>query len=189
MSCDVGEVTESLENEQNSYYGEFVLPYSTARRCYKLFKEARPSISKEGGPGAKVTALKEENINTAAIIGREDRRITLRSLSEILNISLGFTHTLVTEKLNMRRVCARWVPRLLMKLGYVILILRANSKALCGNPCHNQTPKNKSGFFCRERYGHLIFFILRWNGFPACRTCTHNSNWVFLQRCPESSAR
>ena len=94
-------------------YGEFVLPYSTARRWYKLFKEERQSISEEGGPGAPVTALKEENSNTAAVIMREDRRITLRSLSEMLKISLS-THMLVTEKLNTRCVCARWVPKLLI---------------------------------------------------------------------------
>ena len=85
-------------------YGEFVLPCSTARRWYKLFKEGRQSISKEGGPCTPITALKEENINTAAVIVREDQRIILRSLSEILKISLGSTHTLVTQKLNMRRV-------------------------------------------------------------------------------------
>ena len=56
-------------------YGEFVLPYSTSRRLYKLFKDGRQSISKEGGPGAPVTALKEENSN--AVMVREDRRITL----------------------------------------------------------------------------------------------------------------
>ena len=76
-------------------YGEFVLPYNTAQRWYKLFKEGRQSISKGGGPGAPVTALKEENINTAAVIVREDQRITLRSLSEILKISLGSTHMCV----------------------------------------------------------------------------------------------
>ena len=62
-------------------YGEFVLPYSTARRWYKLFKEGRQSISNEAEPGAPVTAFKEENSNAAVVIVREDRRITLRSLS------------------------------------------------------------------------------------------------------------
>ena len=41
-------------------YGELVLPYSTARRWYKLFKEGRQSIIMEDGPGAPVTALNEE---------------------------------------------------------------------------------------------------------------------------------
>ena len=87
-------------------YRQFVLPYNTTRKWYKLSKEGRQSIPKEGGPGAPVTALKEENSNTPAVIVRENGRITLRSLSEVLKISLGSTHTLVTEKLNMRRVCA-----------------------------------------------------------------------------------
>ncbi|PSN36277.1 hypothetical protein C0J52_19943 [Blattella germanica] len=60
-------------------------------KWFKLFKEGRQSISKEGGP--------EENINTATIIVREDRRITLRAPSDILKISLSATHTLVTEKI------------------------------------------------------------------------------------------
>ena len=58
--------------------------------------------------------LLRKKTNTAAVIVREDRRITLRSLSETLKISLGSTHTLVTEKFNMRCVCARWVPRVLI---------------------------------------------------------------------------
>ena len=57
--------------------GVFGLPYGTARKLFKMFKEGRHSISKEGRPGAPVTALKEENINTAVVIVRENQRITL----------------------------------------------------------------------------------------------------------------
>ena len=70
-------------------YGEFVLPYSTARRWYKLFKNRRHTISNEGGPSAPITALMEENSNSAAVIVREDRRITLRSLWNLENFT-GF---------------------------------------------------------------------------------------------------
>ncbi|GBM72855.1 hypothetical protein AVEN_259241-1 [Araneus ventricosus] len=58
-------------------YEESALPYSTARRW---FKEGRQLISKEGGPGVSVTALTNVNINTAAVIVREERRIALRDL-------------------------------------------------------------------------------------------------------------
>ncbi|GBM85504.1 hypothetical protein AVEN_167651-1 [Araneus ventricosus] len=70
-------------------YGGCVLPYSIARRWFKIFKKGRQLISKEGVPGAPVTALTEVIINIAAVIVREDRRITLRDLSEKQNISLG----------------------------------------------------------------------------------------------------
>lgn len=76
-----------------------VLPYSIAKTWCRLFKEVRQSTSKEGGPEVPVTALTEVNINTAAAIVREDRRITLQALSEILQMSLGATHMLVTKKI------------------------------------------------------------------------------------------
>ncbi|GBM93646.1 hypothetical protein AVEN_191661-1 [Araneus ventricosus] len=61
-------------------YEESVLPHSTARRWFKMFKEGRQSISKEGGRSVSVTALTKVNINTAAVIVREESGITLRDL-------------------------------------------------------------------------------------------------------------
>ncbi|PSN49475.1 hypothetical protein C0J52_12166 [Blattella germanica] len=52
-------------------YEGFVIPHCTARRWFKLFKEAKQSISKEGGPGVPFIALTEETINTAAVIGKD----------------------------------------------------------------------------------------------------------------------
>ncbi|GBO22178.1 hypothetical protein AVEN_4414-1 [Araneus ventricosus] len=65
-------------------YEETVLP-----RWFKMFKEERELISKEGGPNAPVTTLTEVNINIAAAIAREDRRTTLRDQSERMNVSSG----------------------------------------------------------------------------------------------------
>ena len=43
----------------------------------------------------------------------EDWRITLLQLSEVLSISYGSVPNIVHKKLEMSRVCARWVPKLL----------------------------------------------------------------------------
>ena len=43
----------------------------------------------------------------------QDRRVTVDGLSQSLDISIGSTHSLLVDHLKMRRVCARWVPRLL----------------------------------------------------------------------------
>lgn len=40
---------------------------STARRWFKMFTGERQWISNNGGPGTLITALMEENINTAAV--------------------------------------------------------------------------------------------------------------------------
>ncbi|GFX19305.1 uncharacterized protein TNCV_3014441 [Trichonephila clavipes] len=52
-------------------------------------------------------------INTAAIIIKEDRRITVRQLHALLNISEGSVHSIMAEHLQLKRVCALWIPKLL----------------------------------------------------------------------------
>jgi oligoribonuclease (3'-5' exoribonuclease) len=42
-----------------------------------------------------------------------DRRQTVREISEIVDISKTTVHRIMSDELNMSRVCARWVPRLL----------------------------------------------------------------------------
>ena len=132
-----------------------------------MYKERRQSISKEGGPGAPICALRGEN--TTAIIVRQDGHITLKALSEILKIWMGATHILITEKLNTRCVCVLWVSRLLIPeqdvrvqvclqlkmmlqedqempwkvMTAVISILRLNSRAICGNLRITNTKKAK----------------------------------------------
>ncbi len=42
---------------------------------------------------------------------RTDPRLTVRDLAQMLDISIGCTHTLLKNHLHMSRVCARWIPR------------------------------------------------------------------------------
>jgi hypothetical protein len=49
----------------------------------------------------------EENI-------QENRRFTIASLSlHFLQISRSLLHTIVSDKLRFRKLCSRWVPKLL----------------------------------------------------------------------------
>lgn len=79
-----------------------------------MFKGRRQSTSKEDGSGDPITALTDVNINTTKSFLRHCHRITLQALSEKLQISLGDTHMLATEKLNMRHVCVQRVPMFLI---------------------------------------------------------------------------
>ena len=45
---------------------------------------------------------------------RSNRRLTIRETSEDLNISYGSIQNILTTDLNMRRVSAKFVPRVLM---------------------------------------------------------------------------
>ena len=63
-------------------------------------------------PICRLLALLEaHHIAKAGKLMENDRRLTLRELSASLNISFERTQHIVTEKLQMPHVCARWVPR------------------------------------------------------------------------------
>ncbi len=59
------------------------------------------------------SARTKDNVTRVHAAVEEDRRVTLRKLAEDLDISFGSAQRIVMEDLNMRRVSARWVPRLL----------------------------------------------------------------------------
>ena len=44
----------------------------------------------------------------------EDRRIKVCEIDAIVGISVGAVHNILHEKLEMKKMCARWVPRLLI---------------------------------------------------------------------------
>ena len=42
----------------------------------------------------------------------DDRRLKVRELADIVGISESAVHRILTENLDMRKLCARWVPHL-----------------------------------------------------------------------------
>ena len=64
-------------------------------------------------PGRPVEATAPEMIEKIHRIAMEDRRIKVREIAEIVGISVGTVHNILHEKLEMRNMCARWMPRLL----------------------------------------------------------------------------
>ena len=56
----------------------------------------------------------DEKINAVVNLVNENRRITIRQVAEAVGISYGSAETILTEDLGMTRVCAQWVPHLLI---------------------------------------------------------------------------
>jgi histone-lysine N-methyltransferase SETMAR len=94
-------------------YEEEVLPISTAYRWFKKFSEGREAFLKIGGPGAPRKKTSQTFVNAASVIIREDARITIRKLAFHLGTSFGSAYNIVTKELGLRRICSRWIPRVL----------------------------------------------------------------------------
>ncbi|UYV71807.1 hypothetical protein LAZ67_9000480 [Cordylochernes scorpioides] len=68
------------------------------------------SLKRAGRPSTSTT---DENINEVEKMILANRRITVREVAEDLNISIGSCHSIFINDLGMRRVAAKFVPKLL----------------------------------------------------------------------------
>jgi hypothetical protein len=85
-------------------------------RCYewfKRFKEGRISVSDDPRPGRFSTSTNEDHVDRFRAVIRGNRRLTVREFSDEVGISIGSCHKTFTEKLQIRRVSAKFVLRLL----------------------------------------------------------------------------
>ena len=90
-----------------------VLAYSTIRRWVCEFNNRRSDVSKTHLCGRPVSATDGENVEKVAKLLNDDRRYTCTEIDHEQDISHGSAHSILTERLKMRKVAARWVPHML----------------------------------------------------------------------------
>ncbi|UYV72599.1 HELQ, partial [Cordylochernes scorpioides] len=94
-------------------YGEATLDRSNVYRWYKMFSEGREDVNDEERAGRPSTSTTDEKINEVEKMILANLRITVREFAEDLNISIGSCHSIFINDLGMRRVAAKFVPKLL----------------------------------------------------------------------------
>jgi len=77
----------------------------------KRFSEGRESITTEERSGRPATSRTKENIANVCQILRKNRRLTVRSIAEQVNIDRETVKKILTEDLDVRKVCAKMVPK------------------------------------------------------------------------------
>jgi len=75
------------------------------------FSEGRESVTDEERSGRPATSRNEENIVKVYQVVRENRRLTVRSIAEQMNIDRETVRNILTEDLDMRKVYAKMVPK------------------------------------------------------------------------------
>ncbi|UYV76804.1 hypothetical protein LAZ67_14002066 [Cordylochernes scorpioides] len=78
-----------------------------------MFSEGREDVNDEERAGRPSTSTTDEKINEVKKMILANRRITVREVAEDLNISDGSCHSIFINDLGMRRVAAKFVPKLL----------------------------------------------------------------------------
>jgi len=104
--------TETFQMLQQGY-GEDCLSRTQCYEWYQRFKSGRTSIEDDPKSGRPSSSTGDDHIEKVRSVIRENHRLTIREVSEEVGICKSSYHTIMTDKLKMLRVAAKFVPRLL----------------------------------------------------------------------------
>ena len=82
---------------------------------HKRFKEGRESVRNDERCGGS------KEVRTPQLIGQiknfmdKDRRVSIETITAQFDVSFGTVYTIIREELKMRKICAKFVPRVLIE--------------------------------------------------------------------------
>jgi len=94
-------------------YGEDCLSRTQCHEWYQRFKSGRTSIEDDPKSGRPSTSMDDDHVEKVLDLIRQNCRLTVREVAEEVAICKSSCHQILTDKLKMRRVAAKFVPRLL----------------------------------------------------------------------------
>ncbi|GBM23173.1 hypothetical protein AVEN_147087-1 [Araneus ventricosus] len=95
-------------------YGENVMTDGMIRKRVRQFNDGRTNVHDEARRG-RPSVVNDGLVTKVNEKIRENRRFTIRMLfDEFQQISKTVLHEIVTNRLNYRKLCSRWVPKMLI---------------------------------------------------------------------------
>ena len=104
---------KQLFNELCGIYGPQTISMRTVVRWVKAFKAGKFSVEDDTRPGRPKTSVTKTNIAAVKIVVEQDERLSVKDVASCTGISEGSLQTILKKRLDLRKVCARWVPHLL----------------------------------------------------------------------------
>ncbi|KAI6659860.1 hypothetical protein LOD99_14200 [Oopsacas minuta] len=96
-------------------FGDECHSKATIYRWIERFDNCDEELHDDPRPCRPTSSKTRSNIERVQTILDEDRRTTLRELEERVGMSKATLHSIITEYLEMSRVTARWIPKLISK--------------------------------------------------------------------------
>lgn len=108
-----GKTPTQIKDELDSVYGDSAPSFTTVKFWAAEFKRGRKSLGDDERSGRPKTATTDENIAKVHQMILDDRRIKVREIAAVMNMSKERVCHILNQHLDMRKLSARWVPRLL----------------------------------------------------------------------------
>ncbi|GFR99344.1 transposase [Elysia marginata] len=111
--CKLSESAKLIHETLQTVCGDCACSYQTVFRWVKEFNESKESLSDCPRPGRPKSRVNEQTIASTKKDIDEDPHISVRELSDTNGLLYGTVHSIITEHLRTKKVCARWIPHLL----------------------------------------------------------------------------
>ena len=108
-----GMSTKEINEDMIQTLGKDAPLYSTVKKWVAEFKRGKEDVTDDSRAGRPVNVVTDEQSEAVHRAVMSDRRVTIRELVKTLGISFGSIQTILSEVLYMKKLSARWVPRML----------------------------------------------------------------------------
>ena len=106
--------SKQIFNELCGIYALQTISMRTVFRWVKAFKAGKFSVEDDTHPGRPKTSVTKANIAAVKIVVEQDAQLPVKDIASCTGISEDSVQTIYLKKrLDLRKVCARWVPHLL----------------------------------------------------------------------------
>lgn len=107
-----GECPAEIHRRITAVYGDVMNRQNVSKWCHN-FSEGRTAVHNEQKSG-RPSLISDDLLHKIEENIRKDRRLTIRELCEFIpEVSKTLIHEIVTKKLGYKKLCARWVPKML----------------------------------------------------------------------------
>lgn len=172
-----GRTPRETFDEMKETYGEDAPSYDVVKHWHRQFKCGRTSVETAPIPGRPQSAIDEDTIRQVEAAILDDRRITVRQLAEDVKISVGSVEKIIHDHLYMRKLSARWIPRLLTPF-------QKQERVKCSQDLLAMCQENQEDFFDR-----LITQDETWVHHYDPETKVQSKQWKHSHSPPPKKAR
>ncbi|KAG5341710.1 SETMR methyltransferase, partial [Acromyrmex heyeri] len=108
-----GKMYEEIKTKLDAVNENSSPSMTTVRYWFNEFKRGRSSVFDEERPGRPADVVTEEIIEKVHDMILADRRTKVHEVTKAVGVSYGMAFNILHDNLGMKKLSARWVPRLL----------------------------------------------------------------------------
>lgn len=138
----MGKNTVQAKQWLDKCYSDSAPSRQMVEKWFADFKRGRTNTDDAERSGRPNSAVVPENIKKVHRIVLADRKLKLREIADTLKISEGSVFTILHQHLSMRKLCSKWVPRLLT-------VDQKQQRVDNSERCLELFQRNKKDFFMR----------------------------------------